>query len=98
MIYKSKMHEQYHTRRAHTLERIALNMIETHRTVRELAAYYRVPKSTMWAWLKDCENILPYHLYNELQKELALHKRKQVNLWHYGDAMYYPTDCDGPLD
>lgn len=45
---KSRMHYEYHTRREHTLERIMLNMLETHRNVRELASYYQVPKSTLY--------------------------------------------------
>ena len=92
------MHEQYHIRKEHTIERIVLNMLETHRNIRELAAYYRVPKSTIHNWIKQAEKYLPYSVCRDLQNELNLHKRKQTNLWHYGDAMYYVINKDGPLD
>lgn len=61
--HKSRMHYEYHTRREHTLERIVLNMLETHRNVRELASYYQVPKSTLYDWLKSAERYLPPMTY-----------------------------------
>lgn len=95
---KSHVYYEYHTRREHTLERIVLNMLETHRNVRELASYYKVPKSTLHNWLKSAEKYLPHYLYARMQNELYLHKCKQCNIWHQGDCFYYMSDTDGPLD
>lgn len=95
---KSRMHKEYHTRRRHTLERIVLNMLETHRNVRELASYYNVPKSTIYNWLKSAKKYLPHYLYVRMQNELHLHKCKQCNIWHNGDSFYHCTYEDGPLD
>ena len=97
-VHKSRMHYEYHTRREHTLERIVLNMLETHRNIRELANYYRVPKSTLHRWLKSAEHYLPYDLYIRMLDELYVHRCKQCNIWHHGDAFYYCTYDDGPLD
>ena len=96
--FKSRMHYEYHTRREHTLERIVLNMLETHRNVRELASYYNVPKSTLHNWLKSTEKYLPHYLYARMRNELYLHKCKMCNIWHNGDPFYYCTYDDGPLD
>lgn len=95
---KSRMHYEYHTRREHTIERIVLNMLETHRNIRELAEYYHVPKSTLYDWLCSAEKYLPYDLYDRMCNELDLHRRKQCNIWQYGDCFYYTSDVDGPLD
>lgn len=96
--HKSRMHYEYHTRPEHTLERIVLNMLETHRNVRELASYYHVPKSTLYDWLKSAEKYLPYDLYTRMRDELYLHRCKMCNIWNFGDPFYYCTYDDGPLD
>lgn len=95
---KSRMHYEYHTRHEHTLERIVLNMLETHRNVRELASHYHVPKSTLYDWLKSAQKYLSYDLYTRMQNELYLHRCKMYNIWHFGDPFYYCTYDDGPLD
>ena len=80
------------------LERIIYNYITTHRSIRELAEYYGVPKSTIASWLKKSESLVSYDLYEQYQETAAKHRRANAIFWNYGETEYCKTDGDGPLD
>lgn len=82
---------------ANFAERLILNYITTHRTIRQLAAYYKIPRSTIADILKRAENKVPYDLYQQYKNTAAMHQRAQCLRWN-GQEEYFATDEDGPLD
>lgn len=98
MMFKSKTHEQFYLYPETFLERIVLNMLETHRNITELAQYYAVPRSTLYNWLCKANNLLSYDMTKQMHAELKLHQLKVVNMHNHGDCYYYTSYNDGPLD
>lgn len=78
-------------------ERIILNYITTHRSIRQLSAYYKIPRSTIAYILKRAESKVPYDLYQQYKMTAALHRRAQCMRWS-GKEEYFPTEEHGPLD
>ena len=79
------------------MERVILNYTTTHRSIRELASYYRVPKSTMFDWLKKAADLVPYDMYDHYRTVAAMHARAQALRWN-GYEEYEKTYGDGPRD
>lgn len=82
---------------ANFAERLILNYITTHRTIRQLSAYYKIPRSTVADILKRAENKVPYELYQQYKNTANLHRRAQCMRWN-GQEEYFSTEEDGPLD
>ena len=78
-------------------ERIIYNYITTHRSIRQLAAYYKIPRSTIAGILKRAENKVEYELYRQYKQTAEMHRRAQCMRWN-GMEEYFVTDEDGPLD
>lgn len=74
-----------------------MNYLTTNRSIRDLAAYYGVPKSTLHDWIKQSNDILPYSLTSQIQSTAAMHRRWNV-LNMAGKTEYWKLDEDGPLD
>ena len=85
------------TNSANFAERLILNYITTHRTIRQLAAYYRIPRSTIAGILKRAENKVSYELYQQYKETAAMHSRAQCMRWN-GREEYFATEEHGPLD
>lgn len=98
ITFKSKRHEQFYLSPTSFLERIVLNMLETHRTITELAQYYKVPRSTLYNWICKADYLLPYDITRQMHAELTLHKLKVVNMHNHGECYYDTSYNDGPLD
>lgn len=79
------------------LERVIYNYITTHRSIRELATYYHVPRSTMASWLKKAEDLVSYELYSQYKAVASMHRRAQCMRWN-GQEEYFKTNEDGPYD
>lgn len=78
----------------HTLERIVRNYIETNRTIRQLADYYDVPKSTIHDWInKEGRDRLPYSLFDSYKRTAKEH----MDTVYRGERVC-SYDGDGSLD
>ena len=78
-------------------ERLILNYATTHRSIRQLSAYYKIPRSTIADILKRAENLVPWELYQQYKETAAMHRRAQCMRWN-GQEEYFATDKHGPLD
>ena len=78
-------------------ERLILNYITTHRSIRQLSAYYKIPRSTIADILKRAENLVPWELYQRYKETAAMHRRAQCMRWN-GQEEYFATEEHGPLD
>lgn len=78
-------------------ERIILNYITTHRSIRQLSAYYNIPRSTIADILKRAKNKVPYELYQQYKQTASMHRRAQCMRWS-GQEEYSATEEHGPLD
>lgn len=78
-------------------ERIILNYVTPHRSIRQLAAYYKIPRSTIADILKRAENLVPWELYQRYKETAAMHRRAQCMRWN-GREEYFTTEEHGPLD
>lgn len=78
-------------------ERIILNYVTTNQTIRQLAAYYKIPRSTIAYILKRAENKVSYELYQQYKQTAAMHRRAQCMRWN-GQEEYFSIGEHGPLD
>lgn len=92
-----RIYEEHKFFTASVLERIVMNYITTNRSIRDLAKYYGVPKSTLHSWIKQSYDFLPFDLTSRLQSTAAMHRRSNV-LRMLGLEEYRKVDLDGPLD
>lgn len=92
-----KIYEEHKYHKASVVERIVMNYLTTNRSIRDLAVYYGVPKSTIHDWMKESEDLLNYDLTRQIQSTADMHKR-----WNFlnmaGKTNYWKLDGDGPLD
>lgn len=82
---------------AHFAERVIYNYLNTHRTIRQLAQYYKIPKSTIADILKRAEDKVEWDLYRRYKSEAEMHRRAQCMRWN-GQEEYFMIDEDGPMD
>lgn len=92
-----RAYSEFQNRPQDFMERVIYNYITTHRSIRELASYYRIPKSTMFDWLKKSADLVPYDLYDQYKGVANLHRRAQAMRWN-GMEEYTKTYGDGPRD
>jgi hypothetical protein len=82
---------------ANFAERLILNYITTHRTIRQLADYYDIPRSSIAYILKRAEDKVEYELYQKYKMTAAMHRRAQCMRWK-GEEEYFSVEEHGPLD
>lgn len=85
-------------RSASFAERLIYNYITTHRSIRQLSVYYKIPRSTIAGILKRAENLVEWELYQRYKMTAEMHKRAQALRWNGKPEEYFKSEEDGPLD